>query len=78
MDYAVLPNPPVFRWTKALKAAVVKAINDGDLTYDRACKIYDLSLEEVEGWVKAVAEHGTGALRVTHVTRYRRRAKNKG
>jgi hypothetical protein len=66
-----LPSPRTRRWVARRKAAVVAAVNGGLLTEAEACRIYDLSEEELESWRGAVARHGVNALRTTALQRYR-------
>ncbi|MFA5592507.1 MAG: DUF1153 domain-containing protein [Micavibrio sp.] len=71
-DVTMLPPPTTQRWVKSRKLAVIKAIQDGLLTDEQACTRYDLSQEELDSWKKALTRHGPGALRTTHINRYRR------
>jgi hypothetical protein len=71
-DITLLPPPTTQRWVKSRKLAVIKAIEDGILTDAQACQRYSLSEEELDSWKKALNRHGPGALRTTHINRYRR------
>ena len=71
-EITLLPPPTTQRWVKSRKMAVIKAIESGVLTDETACLRYSLSQEELESWKRALNRHGPGALRTTHINRYRR------
>jgi hypothetical protein len=62
---ACLPAPTTQRWTVFRKAEVVAALNGGLLSTDEACGRYQLTLEELSAWRRAVAKGGVSALRTT-------------
>ena len=66
-----LPSPDTRRWVARRKAAVVAAVNGGLITAEEACRIWDLSEEELQMWRDAVSAHGVNALRTTALQRYR-------
>ncbi|MEM9013268.1 MAG: DUF1153 domain-containing protein [Pseudomonadota bacterium] len=66
-----LPPRDIGRWVARRKAIVVAAVEGGMLTREEACEMYGLSDEELTTWVEAVRSHGTRALRVTSMQRYR-------
>jgi len=66
-----LPPKNTSRWVARRKAAVVTAVECGLIDADEACKMYSLSTEELDSWMSAMSKHGTGALRVTSMQRYR-------
>lgn len=66
-----LPPRNTERWVKSRKLAVVKAIQDGDLSKDEACARYNLSLEELTSWTRLLKRHGPEGLRTTHLKQYR-------
>jgi len=68
---ADLPPKNTSRWVARRKAAVVTAVEAGLIQPEEACEMYSLSLEELESWVEAMAQHGTRALRVTSMQEYR-------
>lgn len=68
---ADLPPKNTSRWVARRKAAVVTAVEAGLLDREEACKMYALSLEELESWISAMEQHGTRALRVTSMQEYR-------
>ena len=53
------------------KAAVVRAITHGLLTWKDALDLYGLSDEELQAWHAAVERHGEVALKATTIRRYR-------
>lgn len=71
-EITMLPPPTTQRWVKSRKLAVIKAIEDGILSDEDACRRYSLSQEELDSWKSALNRHGPGALRTTHINRYRR------
>lgn len=66
-----LPPKNTSRWVARRKAKVVAAVVSGLITDKEACDSYDLAPEELEGWITAVKVHGTAALRVTAIQKYR-------
>ncbi|MEM6634903.1 MAG: DUF1153 domain-containing protein [Pseudomonadota bacterium] len=71
MTRADLPPAETRRWVASRKAAVVRAVRSGLLTSEQALKRYDLSEEELEGWMHAVASHGETALKATALQKFR-------
>ena len=71
-EITLLPPPTTQRWVKSRKLAVIQAIENGVLTDEQACQRYSLSQEELDSWKRALNRHGPGALRTTHINRYRR------
>ncbi len=71
-DLSAPPPANTQRWVKSRKIAVIKAIDSGALSDEQACSQYNLSQEELDSWRKALNKHGPGALRTTHLNRYRR------
>ncbi len=71
-EIAHLPPPTTQRWVKSRKLAVIKAIENGIISDEQACARYELSQEELDSWKKALNRYGPGALRTTHINRYRR------
>lgn len=70
-EITLLPPPNTQRWVKSRKLSVLKAIERGLLSDEEACKRYSLSQEELDSWKAALNRHGSGALRTTHINRYR-------
>jgi Protein of unknown function (DUF1153) len=71
-DITQLPPPNTQRWVKSRKLAVIKAIETGVISDEQACLRYNLSQEELDSWKRAMNRYGPGALRTTHINRYRR------
>jgi transposase-like protein len=68
-----LPPPNTKRWVVRRKAAVVAAVRRGGLTIEEACRVYQLSEEELLSWDRAFELHGLAGLRVTRIQQYRSR-----
>lgn len=67
----MLPPVDTKRWTARRKAEVVAAVHGGMLAIDEACARYDLDLEELTAWERAVERSGMQGLRVTRSQHYR-------
>ena len=67
-----LPHPNTKRWVVRRKAAVVVAVRSGWVTLEEACRVYQLSKEELLSWDRAFELHGLAGLRVTRSQQYRR------
>jgi hypothetical protein len=69
-----LPPPPPRpkRWVPQRKAEIVAAVRDGYLTFDDACQLYSLSVEEFLTWQHGIDLFGLAGLRVNHVQVHRR------
>jgi len=66
-----LPPRDTSRWVARRKAEVVAAVNGGLLSVRDACSRYDLSLEELVSWQRAVDRDGLPGLRTRMVQQYR-------
>jgi transposase-like protein len=66
-----LPPPNTKRWVIRRKAAVVAALRSGGITMEEACRVYQLSEEELLSWKRAFEIHGLPGLRVTRIQQYR-------
>lgn len=66
-----LPAPETRRWVIRRKAQVVGAVRNGILTFEDACKRYNISAEEFLAWERALDRHGPSALRVTKLQEFR-------
>ena len=66
-----LPPRNTSRWVVRRKAEVVAAVDRGLLTIAEACDRYDLTLEELASWQRAVEREGMPGLRATRVQHYR-------
>ncbi|CUJ95988.1 hypothetical protein RUE5091_01608 [Ruegeria denitrificans] len=71
LSRADLPPKETTRWVASRKAIVVRGVVYGLISLSDAKKRYGLSDEEFNAWVSAVAEHGTDALKVTALKKYR-------
>jgi hypothetical protein len=67
----ILPAPGTKRWVIRRKAAVVDAVRKGMLSFDDACRHYNLSAEEFNSWQRLIDRHGPRGLRATRVKEYR-------
>jgi hypothetical protein len=67
-----LPPPNTKRWVIRRKAAVVAAVRSGEITFEEACRCYQLSEEELLSWERAFEIHGLAGLRTTRIQQYRR------
>ena len=66
-----LPSASTRRWVIRRKAEVVAAVHGGLLSAAEACSRYNLELEELAAWQRAVERSGMAGLRVTRVQHYR-------
>lgn len=67
-----LPLPKVgSRWTAYRKAAVVEAIDRGEITEDDACARYGIEPEELALWRSRLAWDGPKGLRSCYAQDYR-------
>ena len=66
-----LPPPETQRWVARRKAQVVAAVRCGRLTFEEACRRYNISPEEFISWERAIDRHGLAALRVTKLQDFR-------
>ncbi|WP_158963849.1 CtrA inhibitor SciP [Chachezhania sediminis] len=71
LSRADLPPPGTVRWVASRKLAVVRGVIYGLMTREDALDMYQLSEEEFQGWVSAMAEHGRDALKATALKKYR-------
>ena len=67
-----LPSENVQRWTALRKAAVVNAVDAGELTREEICRRYQISLDELLSWERAYESHGVLGLHSTRLQVYRR------
>ena len=71
MSQADLPSSKTKRWVASRKAAVVRGVVYGLISQAEALNRYDISEDEFLEWVRAVTEHGEGALKATALQKYR-------
>ena len=69
-----LPPPDTERWVVRRKAAVVAAVQSGKITFEEACRRYQLTAEELRAWQHAYEAHGLPGLRATRLQQYRIRS----
>ncbi|WP_159871797.1 DUF1153 domain-containing protein [Novosphingobium sp. 9U] len=69
----MLPEPGTSRWVARRKAEVVAAVEGGLLSVPEACARYELSLEELVSWQRAVERDGMPGLRASKVQQNRQR-----
>lgn len=60
-----LPAPDTRRWVARRKAQIVEAVRTSVLSFEDACRVYNISAEEFTSWERAIDRHGLGGLRVT-------------
>ena len=65
------PPPEETRWVASRKETVVNAVTHGLIMKDEALRRYGLSEEEFESWTRAMQAHGTVALKITSIQRFR-------
>ena len=56
--------PPGFRWSSGRKESLIRAILKAELTPAQACAEFDLSREEIGGWVRRFRAHGRQGLEI--------------
>jgi hypothetical protein len=66
-----LPPANTRRWVARRKAAVVAAVSGGMITFDEACRRYQMSEEEFLAWQRAFENYGLLGLRATCVQQHR-------
>jgi hypothetical protein len=59
------------RWFIRREATLIEAVRGGAISFDEACRRYQLSTEEVTGWLAAFEKHGVPGLRATRFQIYR-------
>ena len=68
---ADLPHPNTKRWVARRKAMVVNGVLRGAISLEEACRRYELSVEELRTWQRAIETHGVPGLRATRFQIYR-------
>lgn len=63
------PKPPTFRWTPALKEAVVWRARIGEAERRAVLLAFGISAEELNGWDHALKTRGPEGLKVTALQR---------
>lgn len=62
-----LPPSDTARWSPRRKALVVEAVWNDLISFDEACRRYQLSAEEFQEWQQAMKAHGVSGLSVTRL-----------
>jgi transposase-like protein len=62
-----LPSPNTRRWVARRKAAVVAAVSSGMITFEEACRRYQMSESEFFAWQRAFETFGLLGLRASFV-----------
>jgi hypothetical protein len=65
-DIATVPSGAT-RWVASRKAAVVEAVSGGEISFEEACRRYELSEEEFLAWERAFKTSGLLGLRASRV-----------
>jgi len=60
------------RWTPYKKAEVIRKVGQGEISFDSALEIYELSEEELNSWFDRVSVMGLSGLKETKLEQYRR------
>jgi transposase-like protein len=68
----ILPPIDVYRWTMRRKAAVVAAVEAGEISREEICRRYQITPEEFMSWQRAYDAFGLPGLRSTRLQQYRR------
>jgi len=71
LSLADLPPPDTKRWVMRRKAEVVAGVRAGLLSFEEACRRYNLSPEEFMSWQRLIDRHGVRGLRATRLQEYR-------
>jgi uncharacterized protein DUF1153 len=67
-----LPPADIKRWVTRRKAEVVAAVGSGRITVEEACRVYQLTEEELLSWQRAFKIYGLPGLRTTRIQQYRK------
>jgi hypothetical protein len=78
MSIEALPRQGTTRWVARRKAEVVAAIEHGLISVRDACDRYELSLEELVTWQRAVERDGISGLRATKAQELRLKYERNG
>jgi len=77
---AQVPELPshIKRWTVRHKAAVIEAVRGGWVAIDDACRLYNLSVDELLAWERDLDRYGIHGLRTTRYQIYRQTEVRRG
>lgn len=70
LTIADLP-PPDTRWVASRKETIVNAVAYELISKEDALERYGISEEEFDSWCRAMIKHGSNALKVTLLQRFR-------
>ena len=73
-----LPRDHRTRWITKRKALLVRAVREGVIPLDDACKRYRLTPEEFHSWERNMDKQGLAGLRATRLRAVTRRKTQKG
>ena len=59
------------RWTVRRKAAVAEAVRGGWMPIEEACRVYNISVDELLAWERDMDRNGVPGLRTTRYQIYR-------
>lgn len=59
------------RWTAKRKLEVADFVKDGKLKFDVAVKMFDLTTEELQGWLVNSEKHGIEGVKNKNIKAYR-------
>ena len=71
LTFDKLPPSSTTRWVVRRKAEVVAAVDGGLVSIDEACERYNVTLEELASWMRAIDRSGLHGLRITRLQHYR-------
>jgi transposase-like protein len=63
----------LMRWTPKRKAAIVTAVQHGEITGDDVAREHGISAEELASWIRDHDAHGRAGMRVTRLQMYGQR-----
>lgn len=66
-----LPSPDTVRWNARRKAELLLAIRADLISLREAVSLYQLSAEEIAGWLGLFERHGLDGLKTTRAQTYR-------
>jgi|SRR5215831_12925098 len=65
-----LPPANIKRWVIRRKAEVIAAVESGRISVEEACRVYQLTVEELLSWQRAFEIYGLPGLRTTRIQQY--------
>lgn len=67
LSRADLPEGGTTRWVARRKAVVAKAVRFGLIDEDEALALYELSAQELRGWIESLERSGTKGLKTARL-----------